>query len=296
MLAAAPAFAQTKGGIRGTAVDNDGNPIAGVIVEASGEVLGGANRGTVTAANGVFTFGVMPPGRYRLTASMNGFQTQTVDDVRVSVDAVAPVIFVMVPEAFVGEITVTSERPLVDTTTATVGASYDYDYVKDLPTRGNFYDLINNSAGVYAPSEDPQSKYRISAFGSNVQASAWNVDGVNMTAPEGGYLFFDINPEIVSETQMVGIAAGAEYGSTAGSVYNVVTKSGTNQFHGSAVVYWQDDSLVDPNVTLDDTESGEFHVNTHQARQALVLCWDPEHHPKRYDPGSGPVPDRRLGL
>ena len=261
MLAAAPAFAQTKGGIRGTAVDNDGNPIAGVIVEASGEVLGGANRGTVTAANGVFTFGVMPPGRYRLTASMNGFQTQTVDDVRVSVDAVAPVIFVMVPEAFVGEITVTSERPLVDTTTASVGASYDYDYVKDLPTRGNFYDLINNSAGVYAPSEDPQSKYRISAFGSNVQASAWNVDGVNMTAPEGGYLFFDINPEIVSETQMVGIAAGAEYGSTAGSVYNVVTKSGTNQFHGSAVVYWQDDSLVDPNVTLDDTESGEFHVN-----------------------------------
>ncbi len=44
MLAAAPVLAQTKGGIRGKAVDNDGNPIAGVIVEASGEVLGGANR------------------------------------------------------------------------------------------------------------------------------------------------------------------------------------------------------------------------------------------------------------
>jgi outer membrane receptor protein involved in Fe transport len=261
MLAAAPVLAQTKGGIRGTAVDNDGNPMPGVIVEASGEVLGGANRGTVTAANGVFNFGIMPPGRYRLTASMNGFQTQTVDDVRVSVDAVAPVTFIMVPEAFAGEIKVTSERPLVDTSTATVGAAYDYDFVKDLPTRGNFYDVINNSAGVYAPSEDPQSKYRISAFGSNVQQSAWNVDGVNMTAPEGGYLFFDINPEIVAETQMLGVAAGAEYGSTAGSVYNVVTKSGTNQFHGSAAVYWQDDSLVDPNITIDDTESGEFHIN-----------------------------------
>jgi hypothetical protein len=196
MLAAAPTFAQTKGGIRGTAVDNDGNPIPGVIVEASGEVLGGATRGTVTAANGVFNFGVMPPGRYRLTASMTGFQTQTVDNVRVSVDAVAPVTFRMVPEAFVGEITVTSESPLVDTSTATVGAAYDYDFVKDLPTRGNFYDTINNSAGVYAPSEDPQSKYRISAFGSNVQQSAWNVDGVNMTAPEGGYLFFDISHQI----------------------------------------------------------------------------------------------------
>jgi len=132
MLAAAPGLAQTKGGIRGTAVDNDGNPMPGVIVEASGEVLGGANRGTVTAANGVFNFGIMPPGRYRLTASMNG---------------VAPVTFIMVPEAFAGEIKVTSERPLVDTSTATVGAAYDYDFVKDLPTRGNFYDVINNSAG-----------------------------------------------------------------------------------------------------------------------------------------------------
>jgi hypothetical protein len=179
----------------------------------------------------------------------------------VSIDAVAPVTFHMAPSAFVGEILVTSERPLVDTSTATVGASYDYDFVKDLPTRGNFYDVINNSAGVYVPSEDPQAKYRISAFGSNVQQSAWNVDGVNMTAPEGGYLFFDINPEIVAETQMVGIAAGAEYGSTAGSVYNVVTKSGTNQFHGSAAVFWQDDSLVTPNVTIDDSESGEFHIN-----------------------------------
>ena len=261
MLAAIPTFAQTTGGIRGTAYDNDGNPLPGVIVTASGEVLGGANRSTVTANNGVFNFSVMPPGRYMLQASMNGFQTQTAEDVRVSVDAVAPVTFHMVPQAFAGEITVTSERPLVDASTATVGAAYDYDFVKDLPTRGNFYDMINNSAGVYAPSEDPQSKYRISAFGSNVQSGAWNVDGVNMTAPEGGYLFFDINPEIVAETQMLGIAAGAEYGSTGGSVYNVVTKSGTNQFHGSAAVYWQDDSLVDPNVTIDDTEAGEFHIN-----------------------------------
>jgi hypothetical protein len=256
-----PALAQTTGGIRGTALDTDGNPIPGVIVEASGEVLGGATRSTVTAANGVFNFSVLPPGRYGLTARMNGLQTQSVDDVRVSVDGVAPVTFHMLPVAFTGEISVTSETPLVDTTTATVGASYDYDFVKDLPTRQNFYDLINVSAGVYAPSEDPQSKYRISAFGSNVQSGKWNVDGVNMTAPEGGYLFFDINPEIVAETQMLGIAAGAEYGSTAGSVYNVVTKSGTNQFHGSAVVFWQDDALVDPNVTLDDTEAGEFHVN-----------------------------------
>jgi hypothetical protein len=151
-VAAVPALAQTTGGIRGTALDTDGNPIPGVIVEASGEVLGGATRSTVTAANGVFNFSVLPPGRYGLTARMNGLQTQSVDDVRVSVDGVAPVTFHMLPVAFTGEISVTSETPLVDTTTATVGASYDYDFVKDLPTRQNFYEMSNRANGTWTAS------------------------------------------------------------------------------------------------------------------------------------------------
>ncbi|MEE9582432.1 MAG: TonB-dependent receptor [Acidimicrobiia bacterium] len=261
MLAAAPAFAQTTGRVRGEVVDGDGIPLAGVIVEMTGEALGDGKRGTVSASNGAFSIPGIPVGIYSLTATHVGFSPQDIDGINVNIGAVTSVTFHLQP-TFAGEIAVVAESPVMDVTSPSVGATYDEDFVKDLPTRRNFYDLISASPGVFAPSgEDKFEKFRISAFGSNVQSGAWNIDGVNMTAPEGGYLFFEINPDAIAETQFLGVGAGAEYGSTAGSVFNVVTKSGTNQFHGSASAYLQDDSLVDPNVTVDDSPSGEFHVN-----------------------------------
>ena len=261
MLAAAPTFAQTTGSVRGEVVDSDGEPLAGVIVELTGEALGDGKRGTVSASNGAFSIPGLPVGLYSLTASLDGFSPQSIDGINVNIGAVASVTFNL-RSAFADEITVVAESPIMDVHSVSVGASYDEEFLKDLPTRRNFYDIIGASAGVSTPSgEDKFEKFRISAFGANVQSGAWNVDGVNMTAPEGGYLFFEINPDAIAETQFLGLGAGAEYGSTGGSVFNVVTKSGTNQFHGSASAYWQDDSLVWPNVTVDDTEAGQFHVN-----------------------------------
>jgi hypothetical protein len=261
LLAAVPTFAQTTGSVRGEVVDSDGNPLAGVIVEITGEPLGEGKRGTVSASNGAFSIPGLPVGTYSLTASLAEFSPQSIDGINVNIGGVASVTFNL-KSAFAGEITVVAESPIMDVTSPSVGASYDEEFLKDLPTRRNFYDIVGASPGVFTPSgEDKFEKFRISAFGANVQSSAWNIDGVNMTAPEGGYLFFEINPDAIAETQFLGLGAGAEYGSTAGSVYNVVTKSGTNQFHGSASVYLQDDSLVWPNVTVDDSPSGEFHVN-----------------------------------
>ena len=198
MLAAAPTFAQTTGSVRGEVVDSDGEPLAGVIVELTGEALGDGKRGTVSASNGAFSIPGLPVGLYSLTASLDGFSPQSIDGINVNIGAVASVTFNL-RSAFADEITVVAESPIMDVHSVSVGASYDEEFLKDLPTRRNFYDIIGASAGVSTPSgEDKFEKFRISAFGANVQSGAWNVDGVNMTAPEGGYLFFEINPDAIA--------------------------------------------------------------------------------------------------
>jgi hypothetical protein len=274
VVAAVPGLAQTTGSVRGEVVDVDGNPLVGVTVVITGDAIGGAQRSTVSASSGAFILPGLPVGLYSLTATLDGFAPQSIDGINVNIGAVTSVTFNL-QEAFVEEIAVVAESPIMDVTSPSVGASYDEEFLKDLPTRRNFYDIISASPGVFTPSgEDKFDKFRISAFGANVQSSAWNIDGVNMTAPEGGYLFFEINPDAIAETQFLGLGAGAEYGSTAGSVYNVVTKSGTNDFHGSASVYVQDDSMVDPNVTVEPDpsypDSKEFHVNDFQHLSATL--------------------------
>ena len=128
--------------------------------------------------------------------------------------------------------------------------NYDAEFVDALPTRNNFYDIVALSPTVSAPNE---GSGLFSAYGGNVTSQQWNIDGLNLASPEGGWLGWSINPEIVAETSIKGFGAGAEYGSTMGNVYNMVTKSGTNAFHGSVGGYWTDNGLVDPNVKLDQS-------------------------------------------
>ena len=84
MLAAAPTFAQTTGSVRGGVVDSDGEPLAGVIVEITGEALGDGKRGTVSASNGAFSIPGLAVGTYSLTATLEGFAPQSIDGINVN--------------------------------------------------------------------------------------------------------------------------------------------------------------------------------------------------------------------
>jgi outer membrane receptor protein involved in Fe transport len=257
LLGAVPGFAQTTGTIRGVVTDVNEEPLPGVTVAVTGDALGGAQRTAVTGTTGAFTFPGLQVGDYSVSATLDGFAPQSIDGVDINIDAVATVNF-RLPEAFAEEIAVTAESPIVDVTSPSVSSNYDAEFVADLPTKRSFYDIIVQSPGVFQPDE---SSIFISAFGSDVQWGGWNIDGVNMSSPEGNYLFFNMNPDVIQETQVLGVGAGAEYGSTGGSVYNIVTKSGTNDFHGSLGVHWTEDALLDSNVSLDGTETGEWNYN-----------------------------------
>jgi len=252
LLASQTAWAQTTGSIRGRALDDNGAALPGVTVAVTGEPLGAAQRSTVTSPSGGFQFAAMPIGTYRVTATLDGFQTQAAEDVRVSIGKVASVDFNM-PEAFSDEITVTAESPIVDVASPTFNTRFDNEQIIDLPTRGNFYDMIAMTPGV---TQDGEGSSWVSAFGSDVKSNQWNIDGLDRTSPEGGDLSWSMNDEMVQEIQVLGTGASAEYGGMSGTAFNVVTKSGTNEWHGSAALDYWPSSWVDENARVDDAPEG----------------------------------------
>ncbi len=256
------AWAQTTtGSIRGRTVDADGNALPGVTIIVTGDPLGSAQRTQVTGASGGYQIVAMPIGVFSVAADLGGFQKQAVENVRVGIGRVTTIDFTM-PEAFSDEITVVAEAPVVDVASSTYSARFDADQIKDLPTRGNFYDSIAVTPGV---TQDGEGKSQISAFGADVQSNQWNIDGLDTTSPEGGDLYWSMNDELIAEIQVLGTGAGAEYGGMLGTAFNIVTKSGSNEFHGSAVFDYWNPNWVDENARREDAPEGAqtFRLDHH---------------------------------
>lgn len=252
VLVSQVALAQTTGSIRGRTMDSGGQSLPGVTIVVTGEKLGSAQRSAVTSGNGGFKFAALPIGIYEVTATLDGFQTQRAEEVRVGLGAVASVDITM-PEAFGDEIVVMAEVPIVDVASPSFNSRFDSEQIIDLPTRGHFYDMIALTPGVTQPSEGSS---QISAFGADVKSSQWNIDGLDRTAPEGGDLSWSVNDELVEEIQVLGTGATAEYGGMLGTAFNVVTKSGSNEFHGSATVDYWDSNWVGENGRREDAPEG----------------------------------------
>ena len=270
LLSALSVSAQTTGSIRGRAVDVDGQALPGVTIVVTGEILGSAQRTAVTSASGGFNFPALPIGTFKVTATLDGYQIQAVEEVRVAIGKVASVDFSMV-DMFSDEVTVTSQAQIIDVASATFNTRFEFEEVIDLPTRGNFYDLMATTPGITQPSEGSEF---INAFGADAKASQWNIDGVNRTTPGAGYLAWTFNEELVAEYAVLGTGASAEYGQMLGTVFNVVTKSGTNRFKGSAAFRYQNPSWVGENaVSLqEDTpdEARTYRLDTNDRLSATV--------------------------
>ena len=257
LAASTPVLAQTTTGrILGQVVDPNGEPLPGVtITAASGAVMGGS-RTAVSGDTGAFRFAALPPGKYDATASLAGFQTQTIKGLSVSLGGTATANFTMQPE-FSEQVVVTAETPLVDFTSSGPKVAYDSEFLKDLPTGRNYWDIMAVSPGVSLAQEDSS---RLIAGGSNMQSNSWFIDGIETKAPETGTAWIWVSPDSIEEVQVMHIGAPAEYGNMLGAALNVVTKSGSNELNGGVNAYWFNDSLVDSSIDF-DSEFPEYHMD-----------------------------------
>lgn len=254
-------WAQTSGSIRGVVNDSDGQPIPGATVTIKSDSLIGGTRTMDTNESGVFRFPSLPVGLYSVEVSLQGFQTVRAEKVKVSLDATANVPLTM-KQTLTEAVTVVGEAPLIDPDKSGLSTTYTKEIVQEVPTQRGMWDLMQAAPGISVDVGDSQSD-RLIAFGSGRQSNSWNIDGVDVTAPETGTAWWYVNPDVIDEIDIIGVGAPAEYGNHTGAVLNVVTKKGGNEFHGTSNYFGQVSGLTGVNVTLPDSPF-TFHRDTYR--------------------------------
>jgi len=256
-LLATSLAAQTTGSISGTVVDANGNALPGVTVQATSPSLQGA-RTTVADYRGGYHLPLLPPGRYTVTATLEGFAPSAFPNATVALGRETTVDFTMRLSTS-AEITVSAHAPVLDTSSTTAGETLGTRSIETLPAGRNYSSLVQVTPGVSSdanPSADNITGVygsTISVYGSSGAENSFYVDGVNTTNVEYGFQGKELNFEFIQELDVKTGGYEAEYGRSTGGIINVITKSGGNAFHGDAFGYLFNDSLQSNSKTVVST-------------------------------------------
>ncbi len=266
-----PVLAQrTTGAIIGTVKDSSGASLPGATVAIKGEAIVGVLT-SVANGEGFYRFASLPPGVYTLTYTMSGFATQNRVGVKVSLGETLSENASLKVSQIAEEVTVIGEAPVVDTTSNEVGTHYDKDWVRNAPIpRFTFFDFLNSAPGVNATA---QGSSRSTSLGSSTGDNSYMLDGTDFTAPYTGSAWPWPNTDAVEEIEVLSLGAPAEYGGLQGAVFNVVTRQGSNTFHGDANFYFQDQGLTSRNTT--DKEDGGKPYNRDTYKDSTVQLSGP---------------------
>ena len=259
LLTFQPAMAQTfRGTILGTVTDTSGAAIAGAKVSTQ-NVDTGLVRTTLTAVDGSYVMPELPVGNYRVTVEMKGFQTSVTDGIRVDV-AVQRTVNAVLKAGNVEQRVIVSAgtQPQVETASNTLGGVMEQQQVTSIPANGRDYQkLIYLTPGVAGSPDEitdsPGSYGTFSMNGARGRSNNFLLDGTDMNdgfrndpAINEAGVFGDpatILPlDAISELNVLSNYE-AEYGRNSGAIVNIVTKSGTNQFHGTALEYFRNTVL-----------------------------------------------------
>lgn len=259
LLSAVSLWAQTfRGAILGTVTDPTGAVVAGANVTVK-NVGTGLQRTTVTNADGSYSLPELPIGSYDVTITQSGFQTFVATGVTVDVASERRVDATMKTGEVATKVEVAGELlPQVETTTDTLGGTFSSETIESLPVNGRDYQkLIYLNPGVAGSpdqiSDSPGSYGTFSMNGSRGRSNNFLLDGTDMNdayrndpAINEAGVFGDpatILPiDAVAELRVLSNYE-AEYGRNSGAVINIVTKSGTNSFHGSLLEYFRTGKL-----------------------------------------------------
>jgi hypothetical protein len=234
--------------LRGQVVDQQGAVLPGVAVVVRNQDSG-LFREAVTGADGSFLMIGMTPGVYEVTAELSGFKRYSRRDLRLEVGRSAQVRIELEVGAVAEAVTVSAAAPLVDTTSHEIGGRLSAQEFIDTPSfNRNFAGYLGMLPGVVATiSATTFGADSISVAGQNVRNVNYTMDGSNnndtFNGGNGGAQA-RVPVEAVQEFQLLTSQFDAEYGLASGGVVNAVSKQGTNQYHGSAFLFYQDETLA----------------------------------------------------
>jgi outer membrane receptor protein involved in Fe transport len=245
VVAPSTVFAQNAQ-VTGIVRDSSGAIIPGATVTAR-NVETGLTRVAVTDGEGLYRLPSLPPGLYAVSTELSGFSTETRPDIVLIIDQTAIINFSLKPATVSETVTVTGASPIVDVTRSDVSTSVSSQQIQDLPVASRrWIDLAMLTPGT------SQDNIRGFFYRGNVNLGAGTreysngfvVDGVNNTWAEMGEPRQNFAMDAIQEFKVSTSTYKAEYGLATGGVVSVVTKSGTNQLHGSGLLFFRDASIT----------------------------------------------------
>jgi hypothetical protein len=218
---------------------------------------------TATNSSGEYSLANLPPGGYRIEIEKNGFKKLIKPDVFLHVQDVLEINFEMAVGSASESVTVESGAPLVNTESATVSTVVDRRFVENLPLNGrSFQTLVQLTPGVVVTTTAFDDQGQFSVNGQRADANYFTVDGVSANFGVTGYFPLVqsgggalpalsasggtnslVSVDAMQEFRIQTSSFAPEFGRTPGGQISVVTRSGTNQFHGTAFEYFRNDVL-----------------------------------------------------
>jgi hypothetical protein len=238
-----PLAAQTTGSIGGRVSDASGSLLPGVTVVATSPALQGM-RIAISDYSGTYHLPLLPPGSYAVQFTLTGFAPRKKTDVPVALGKETAVHASLSP-SMTENITVGGFAPQIDTSSNTLGMNLNSAQMETLPTQRNYASAVQVTPGVSSDAVQANDKQTqtITVYGSSGAENAFYIDGVNTTNSEYGFQGKELNFEFIDALEVKTGGYEAEYGRATGGIINVITKSGSNDFHGDAFGYYDSDSL-----------------------------------------------------
>ena len=244
----------TTGTISGTVKDSTGAVLPGAKVVLLNEDTG-ISRTVQTDSAGHYSAPSLSLGHYQVTAGLEGFQTEVRRGIVLTVGREAVVDSVLAVGSVTQTVEVTGEAPLVESTTSSLGSLVDDRTIRQLPLNGRSYDqlallqpgVIMMGGGTGRTALSYGTGKRFSVSGGRSDTNSFLLDGTDINdqgnGTPGGAAGTNLGVDTIREFKILTNSSSAEYGRSAGAIITAVTKSGTNEFHGSAFEYVRNSRL-----------------------------------------------------
>ena len=270
LVGATPLSAQgNTSSLRGTVLDEQHLPIPHATLRI--EDLNGGLRRSIETTEGTFEFAALQPGEYRLMAEAGGFQTKAAR-VRIEVNQRVRLDMILAAQGLQESVEVVETTPLLHTNDASLGTVIDEQQVAKLPLNGRqFLELallvpgVHTSHGTQTGSTSalywrPGQNSAVSIAGGRPNANTYLLDGTTNTDPAFNTYVISLPPDSIREFQIQTGTYTAELGGAGTGQVNVVTKSGTNQLHGTLYEYLRN-SAFDARLFTSPEELPHFSQN-----------------------------------
>ena len=264
-LCAVPTFGQFKASIQGTVSDSQGNAMASARVTVTDEATG-LSRSTTTSEQGFYRISELPPGLYTVTVEATGFKKSVSQEVEIKAEEPRGFDVTLQVGTISEQVTVIAATEALQTENANVGTSVSSVEIERLPQTGRDpYELLRFTPGVFGDgsrtgngqannlpnSSGPggsissifqvENQVQVVADGQRTASNNFTIDGVSVNSLGfGGSAVITPNQESVQEITILSSSYSAEDGRGTGAQVKVVSKSGTNQFHGTGFFKYQD--------------------------------------------------------